>query len=88
MDYLFILLVVSRASVELISSAFFSLAAIYLLLGLLFYVAFIAKGIARVDESVEGSPKLFFLLLLPGTLALWPVLLIKWIRAIKHPDHD
>jgi hypothetical protein len=88
MNSLALLLAISRASVELIASTLLTLIGIYLILGLCFYVAFIAKGIARVDEAVEESPKVFFLLLLPGTVAFWPVLLIKWKRAIQYPDHD
>ncbi|GAA4415531.1 hypothetical protein GCM10023187_46100 [Nibrella viscosa] len=86
--YPVILTAVSRATVETVATAGLSLAGIYLLLGLLFYVAFVTRGVARVDDAVAGSPKAFYLLILPGTLAFWPVLLRRWLQANSSERHD
>ncbi|MDA1267012.1 MAG: hypothetical protein O2816_18180 [Planctomycetota bacterium] len=53
---------------------------LYLALGLLFAVPFLLKGAAKIDgDAVEGSWG-FKLLILPGTVALWPLLLSRWLR--------
>lgn len=80
-------MLLSRPAVEVTATIFLLLAGLYLLAGLVFYVVFLAKGIRRVDESTEGSPKLFFLLILPGTLAFWPVLWRRW-RQTSNPEKD
>lgn len=46
----------------------------YAWLGLVFALWFIARGVARVDPAARGTGWGFRLLLLPGSLALWPLL--------------
>lgn len=53
---------------------------VYLALGLVFALAFSFRGVNQVDEGAVGASIWFRLLLLPGTIAFWPVLLRKWIR--------
>src|SRR5215472_10992298 len=48
-------------------------------LGVLFAVAFVTKGITRVDPAARGSGTGFRLIVSPGTAALWPLLLLLWI---------
>jgi len=52
---------------------------IYLLCGFLFALAFLAKGIAMIDEAAQGSSIGFRIIILPGVIVLWPFLLKKWI---------
>ena len=59
------------------------LALVYLMLGTLFAFAFLTKGIKTVDHSAQGASLGFKLLIAPGCIALWPVLLSKWIKAKK-----
>ena len=42
-------------------------------------VAFLLFGVDRVDPSAHGAYA-FRPLLVPGTLLLWPLVLIRWIR--------
>jgi len=56
------------------------LVGIYAVIGLLFAIAFIAKGVARVDPVAAGAGWGFRLLILPGSVALWPLLLRRWLR--------
>lgn len=58
---------------------------IYLLLGLLFAVWFVAHGVGRVDPVASGAGVGFRVLIVPGCAALWPVLLVKWVRAKPYP---
>lgn len=57
--------------------------AVYLLCGLVFAIAFIAKGLNIVDEGAHGSSTGFKIIIIPGVIALWPFLLMRWIRKAK-----
>ena len=83
-----LLLTLSAAIIELIATFFLVATGIYLLLGLVFYFPFVRKGIHQIDESTHGSSVGFYLIILPGTLAFWPVLLTKWLKASKQHPHD
>ncbi|MCB9052964.1 MAG: hypothetical protein H6556_26300 [Lewinellaceae bacterium] len=52
---------------------------LYLLLGLLFALAFTWKGAGAIDSKAADTSWFFKLLILPGATALWPILLRKWI---------
>ena len=52
----------------------------YLLLGILFVLPFLMKGIKKIDEGAHGSSKGFFIIIIPGVIVFWPVLLSKWIK--------
>lgn len=56
--------------------------------GLLFAGAFLVAGISRVDAVASGSPLLFRFIILPGTVALWPVMAAKWMRTRKRGVHS
>lgn len=60
---------------------------VYLLAGAVFAVFFLGKGIENVDPASRGSGVGFRLILLPGTIALWPVLFNKW-KNVKKTGHD
>ncbi len=62
---------------------FLAAAALYAIIGVLFALVFIAAGIVRVDPGVGESPKLVRALFIPGIAGLWPLLLTKWIRALR-----
>lgn len=53
----------------------------YLMIGFLFAIAFVFKGVQKVDPIVAESNWKFRLLIIPGSLALWPVMLKKWLQA-------
>ncbi len=53
---------------------------LYLLLGLVFGLWFVFAGAHRIDEHLKGGSFWLRLLLLPGSMALWPVLLLKIVR--------
>lgn len=63
------------------------IAACYLVAGLLFAVPFVLKGVTRVDESAIGSGLGFRLIIIPGTIVFWPLLLKKWITAERHRNN-
>ena len=49
--------------------------------GLPFAVAFVTVGIGRIDHAARGAPLGFRLIILPASVALWPLLLAKWVRS-------
>ncbi len=68
-------------------SIIFMAVALYLIAGILFAVFFLSKGIHKIDTAAHGSGWGFKLIILPGTIVLWPVLLNKW-RKVKKMQHD
>ncbi|MEP5611946.1 MAG: hypothetical protein ABJP45_06835 [Cyclobacteriaceae bacterium] len=66
--------------IEIIVDIVLLLMGIYLMLGLLFSIYFLAKGAAKFDEDTKGSPWHFKLIIFPGIVLLWSILLFKTIR--------
>ena len=58
-----------------------TLLAIYASAGLVFAIAFVTSGVARIDPAAKGASWGFRVIILPGAAALWPWLLAKWVRA-------
>ncbi|MBV6652865.1 MAG: hypothetical protein KI786_03865 [Mameliella sp.] len=52
----------------------------YTLIGLAFGIWFVFKGISKVDAGMNGSNWKLRLLLLPGTIGLWPLMLRKYLN--------
>jgi len=51
--------------------------AVYLAVGVLFAAGIAIKGLGRIDASARGMPWSARLLILPGLVALWPLMLVK-----------
>jgi len=58
---------------------------LYALVGGAFAVAFVLWGVGRVDPAARDASWGFRLVVLPGTAALWPLLLARWVRAAGPP---
>jgi hypothetical protein len=54
--------------------------AIYLTCGFVFMIPFIIKGVDVIDEGAHGSSIGFRIIIIPGTIVFWPLLLRKWIK--------
>ena len=54
---------------------------VYGLSGTVFAIAFVTMGIQRVDSLAAHAPWGFRLIVLPGAAALWPLMLVRWLRA-------
>ncbi len=66
---------------EQIISIILLIVLIYIITGIFFSLIFIWKGLSKVDHGVEGSGKLFKVLIFPGLVTFWPLFLIKWRKA-------
>lgn len=56
----------------------------YLVAGLVFAIYFLIGGVTRIDEGAKDSNWRFRLIILPGTIVFWPVLLKKWRMVAKN----
>ena len=57
--------------------------AAYVALGLSFGLLFVTFGVGRLNPAARGTSPLFRALILPGSIALWPLLARKWIAAVR-----
>jgi hypothetical protein len=57
----------------------------YLTAGLAVGLAFVCLGTAAVDPAARGMPLPVRALILPGAVALWPWLLLRWLRRQQPP---
>ena len=58
-------------------------AALYTVPAVVIGLLFVTLGVGRVDHAAMGAPWSFRLLIWPGAAALWPLVLVKWIRAAR-----
>jgi hypothetical protein len=54
--------------------------ALYGTVGLLFAIAFAARGAGTVDPVARHSGWGFRILIVPGAAAFWPILAKRWLR--------
>ncbi len=59
---------------------------VHALLGLAFAGAFLSAGLPRVDPAARGAGFGFRLLILPGVVALWPLMAWRWWRSIQRRE--
>ena len=52
----------------------------YAVLGVLFAGAFVTAGVRHIDPVAKGASSGFRPIIFPGVVALWPLLLKRWIR--------
>ena len=65
---------------SIVTNLFFILG-IYLLLGALFSIFFLWKGIEKVDAGTKESGLFFKLLLFPAMTVFWVIFLKKWLKS-------
>lgn len=57
----------------------------YLGCGLLFAIPCLARGLAAIDPGAREGSWGFRLIVLPGVIALWPLLLRRWLSGRSEP---
>lgn len=70
---------------EIAVEAGLTLLGLYAAAGLALAVAFVARGVQRVDPQADGSGWGFRLIILPGVAAFWPLLLRRWVAGASEP---
>jgi hypothetical protein len=61
---------------------------VYVLVGVVFAGIFLLRLIHKLDESAIGTSWTFKLMIFPGCVVFWPLLLGKYLRASKENSHD
>jgi hypothetical protein len=72
----------------LLAQAIVSAAGVYLALGLLFALPFALRGCQRIDPAAATGTWGFRALIVPGAAALWPLLLLRWMRGDRRPPRE
>ena len=65
--------------ITILVSLFFA----YLAIGLIAIIPLLWKGLPAIDPTAKTSTWGFKLLVIPGMVGLWPLLLIRWIKTKK-----
>jgi len=60
----------------------------YTALGVAFALAFVTMGVKRIDSQAVGGSIGFRLLVFPGSVAFWPLLLRRWISGNGEPPEE
>lgn len=58
----------------------------YALIGILLLAPFHRSALPRIDESAAGASVGFHVIVSPGLVALWPVILRKWLAVRRGCD--
>lgn len=72
----------------MIAAIFLILLGIYLACGFVFAVPFVLFGVKKIDPHAAHGSWGFRLLIIPGTMALWPLLLRRWLKGIHEPPEE
>ncbi len=55
--------------------------ATYMVLGLVFSIYFYLKGAAKIDDGTKDTPWHFKVIIFPGVVLFWSILLLKLVRS-------
>ncbi|HEX5221391.1 MAG TPA: hypothetical protein VFZ59_17635 [Verrucomicrobiae bacterium] len=72
----------------MIAASFLIVLASYLACGLVFAVLFSFIGVKKIDPHAAHGSWGFRLLIIPGAMALWPLLLRRWFSGVKEPPEE
>jgi hypothetical protein len=59
---------------------------VYLLVGLLVAIPFAFVGAKTIDPSAAEGTWGFKLLIIPGTMVFWPLMLRRWMKKLAPPQ--
>lgn len=63
-------------------------AAVYLGVGVVVALAFVAFGVGRIDAAARGASPFFRPMVFSGCVLLWPYIVLRWLsmRRINEPE--
>ncbi len=64
------------------------IAAMYLSIGLLFAIPFAFFGAGKIDPTAREATPGFKMIIIPGAMALWPLLAFRWLKGISEPPEE
>lgn len=59
---------------------------LHLGIGVLFAIAFQLRGLALIDAAAAHGSRGFRIAITPGVVALWPILLRRWLHTRRTPS--
>jgi hypothetical protein len=71
-----------------VAAFFLILLGAYLACGLVVAIPFALLGAQRIDPHAAQGSWGFRLLIVPGAMALWPLLLRRWFKGIAKPPEE
>jgi hypothetical protein len=72
----------------MIAAVFLILLGAYLACGMVFAIPFALVGVKKIDPHAAHGSWGFRLLVIPGTMAFWPLLLRRWATGAKEPPEE
>jgi len=72
----------------MIAAVFLLVIGIYLACGLVFAIPFALLGVKKIDPHAAHGSWGFRLLIIPGTMAFWPLLLKRWASGVHEPPEE
>lgn len=72
----------AHVSLDAVHCGLFALAA-YLAIGSIVAVPFVLFGVGRIDPAAKEAPWTFRALVVPGVVAMWPLLVRRWLRSLR-----
>ena len=78
----------NQSSAPGLAGIMLSLLGLYLAVGAVFALPFALAGAKRMDPHAAHGSWGFRLLILPGTAALWPLLLCRWVKGATTPPEE
>jgi hypothetical protein len=72
----------------MIAATFLIVFGAYAACGVVFAVPFAWRGAGRIDPRAGRANWGFRLLVIPGAVALWPLLLRRWVAGVKEPPEE
>jgi hypothetical protein len=73
---------------ERIAVLFVDALQLYAALGFVFAVAFVCAGVKQIDTQAVGTSIGFRILIFPGSVAFWPLLLRRWVKGNSEPPEE
>lgn len=71
---------------NLIAWILLSVAGVYSSIGLVFALVFVVRGVSRIDPAAVDGSIGFRILIVPGVVAFWPVLMRRHLNRMSPPE--
>lgn len=72
----------------MIAAVLLTILGLYLAGGLAFAIPFVLFGVNKLDPHARHGSWGFRVIIVPGTMALWPLLLLRWARGVHEPPEE
>jgi hypothetical protein len=73
---------------ETIATGLVFLLGFYVAMGVVFALYFLVRGLRQIDPRAGGSTRGFRLIALPGLVALWPIVLRRFMSGSSVPPEE